>query len=92
MSILQSIPDWEYHGIMVSYAPTEAQLIAVNKLTSRVGCFSRYLCVRGHKLIDSDTANKCYSPLALPDINIHYVSVPNRQTEFQLDLQSLLAL
>ena len=54
MSILQSIPDWEYHGIIVSYAPTEAQLIAVNKLTSRDGWFSRYLCVRGHRLIDSE--------------------------------------
>lgn len=92
MSILQSIPDWEYHGIIVSYAPTEAQLIAVNKLTSRDGWFSRYLCVRGHRLIDSETADKHYHPLALPDINIHYVAVPNRQTEFQLDLQSLLAL
>ena len=41
MSILQSNPNWEYHGIIVSYAPTEAQLIAVNKLTSRDGWFSR---------------------------------------------------
>ena len=43
-------------------------------------------------MIDSETADKHYHPLALPDINIHYVAVPNRQTEFQMDLQSLLAL
>ena len=92
MSILQSNPNWEYHGVIVSYAPTEAQLIAVNKLTSGDGWFSRYLYVRGHRLIDSETADKYYRPLALPDINIHYVAVPNRQTEFQMDLQSLLAL
>ncbi len=41
---------------------------------------------------NSETADKYYRPLALPDINIHYVAVPNRQTEFQMDLQSLLAL
>jgi len=92
MSILQSCPDWEYHGIVVSYEPTDAQLIAVNKLTSRDAAFSRYLYARGHKMIASSRANEYYKPLALPTIQIHYVAVPNRQAEYQMDLRDLLSI
>ena len=92
LSILQSLPEWEYHGVIVSYDPTGSQLVVASKLTSRDASFSRYLCAKKHKLISSSIANKYYAPLALPDVNIHYVAVPDRQNEYQVDLRELLRL
>ena len=92
LSILQSLPEWEYHGVIVSYEPTGSQLVVASKLTSRDASFSRYLCAKKHKLISSSIANKYYAPLALPDVNIHYVAVPDRQNEYQVDLRELLRL
>lgn len=48
-SILQSLPEWEYHGVIVSYEPTGSQLVVASKLTSRAASFSRYLCTKKHK-------------------------------------------
>lgn len=76
----------------VSYEPTGSQLVVASKLTSRDASFSRYLCAKKHKLISSSIANKYYAPLALPDVNIHYVAVPDRQNEYQVDLRELLRL
>lgn len=92
LSILQSLPEWEYHGVIVAYEPTGSQLVVASKLTSRDASFSRYLCAKKHKLISSSIANKYYAPLALPDVNIHYVAVPDRQNEYQVDLRELLRL
>lgn len=92
LSILQSLPEWEYHRVIVSYEPTGSQLVVASKLTSRDASFSRYLCAKKHKLISSSIANKYYAPLALPDVNIHYVAVPDRQNEYQVDLRELLRL
>ena len=50
------------------------------------------LFAKKHKLISSSIANKYYAPLALPDVNIHYVAVPDRQNEYQVDLRELLRL
>lgn len=92
LSILQSLPEWEYHGVIVSYEPTDNQLVVASKLTSRDASFSKYLCTKKHKLISSSIANKYYAPLALPDINIHYVAVPDRKNEYQVDLRELIRL
>lgn len=67
---------------IVSYEPTGSQLVVASKLTSRDASFSRYLFAKKHKLISSSIANKYYAPLALPDVNIHYVAVPDRQNEY----------
>lgn len=92
LGILQTLPDWEYHGVIVSYEPTDNQLVYASKLTSRDASFSRYLCAKKHKQISSSIANNFYAPLALPDITIHYVAVPDRKNEFQVDLRELLNL
>ena len=68
LSILQSLPEWEYHGVIVSYEPTGSQLVVASKLTSRAASFSRYLCTKKHKLISSSIANKYYAPLADRDM------------------------
>lgn len=92
MSILLSHPDWEIHGVIVSYEPTENQLISVNKLTSQDAGFSKYLFTKGHKEITAERLAKYYAPMAMPSITIHYVAVPERKTEYQMTLSELLNL
>lgn len=92
MSILQTQPNWEVHGIIVSYEPTENQLMMVNKLSSLDASFSKYLITKGHKEILAKRANRYYAPLAMPDITIHYVAVPDRKTEYQMTLKDLVNL
>lgn len=92
LSILQTQPDWEYHGVIVSYAPTENQLMLVNKLSSRDASFSRYLYTKGHKKITVEMSRRYYHPMAVPNLVIHYVAVPNRKTEYQMSLNDLVKL
>ncbi len=92
VSMQQTQPNWEYHGIIASYKPTMDQLIGINKLTSNDAKFSKHLISKKHKMIKGEIANNYYKPLAIPDIEIHYVGVPNRNNEFQLDLKSLLSM
>lgn len=92
LGILQTKPNWEIHGVIVSYEPTENQLITVNKLTSQDASFSKYLFTKGHKTITAERSNKFYAPMAMPDITIHYVAVPGRHTEFQMSLNDLVKL
>lgn len=92
MSILQSQPDWEIHGVIVSFEPTENQIISVNKLTSKDASFSKYLFTKGHKVITAEMSKGHYAPMAMPDITIHYVAVPKRKTEYQMTLSELLNL
>lgn len=33
-----------------------------------------------------------YAPMAMPDITIHYVAVPDRKTKYQMTLSELLKL
>lgn len=91
-SILQTQVDWEYHGVIVSYEPTDRQLDALNKLSSNDGRFAKTLCAKRHKLIRNELAQKYYHPLSIPDLNIHYVAVPNRNPEYELDMQTLINL
>lgn len=90
MSILQAKPNWEYHGVIVSYEPSEMQLTNVNKLTSKDAKFSSYLYVRKCKEIKASVANHFYRPLDLPDICVHYVAVPKRKIEHQVSLRELM--
>ena len=92
MRILQSQPDWEIHGVIVSFEPTENQIISVNKLTSKDASFSKYLFTKGHKVITAEMSKGHYAPMAMPDITIHYVAVPKRKTEYQMTLSELLNL
>ena len=92
MSILQTQPDWEIHGVIVSFEPTENQIISVNKLTSKDASFSKYLFTKGHKVITAEMSKVHYAPMAMPDITIHYVAVPERKTEYQMTLSELLNL
>ena len=39
-----------------------------------------------------ENANKYYHPLSIPDLNIHYVAVPDRQTEYEMDMHTLINL
>lgn len=91
-SILQTQVDWEYHGVIVSYEPTDRQLDALNKLSSNDGRFAKTLCAKRHKVIRNELAQKYYHPLSIPDLNIHYVAVPNRNPEYELDMQTLINL
>ncbi len=92
LSILQTKPEWELHGVVVSYAPTIAQLTGVNKLDGNEARFSRQLCSRHHLDIKGAKASSFYRPLAIPDFTIHYVAVPDFQTEYSIDLQTLIEL
>lgn len=92
LSILQTQPDWEIHGVIVSFEPTENQLISVNKLTSKDANFSKYLFTKGHKVITAEMSKVHYAPMAMPDITIHYVAVPERKTEYQMTLRELVNL
>lgn len=78
--------------VIVSYEPTGNQLMMVNKLSSLDASFSKYLVTKGHKEIKAERANKFYAPMAMPDITIHYVAVPDRKTEYQMDLGDLVRL
>lgn len=91
MSILQAKPDWEYHGVIVSYEPTKGQIINVSKLTSRDAKFSSYLYMRKHKQIKASVACNFYKPLDLPDICVHYVAVPGRKNEHQVSIRDLMS-
>ena len=44
------------------------------------------------KVIKKENANKYYHPLSIPDLNIHYVAVPDRQTEYEMDMHTLINL
>ena len=92
LSILQTQPDWEFHGVIVSYAPTDNQLMLVNKLTSCDASFSRYLYTKGHKEISVEISRRFYHPMAVPNLIIHYVAVPDRKTEYQMTLNDLIKL
>lgn len=91
-SILQTHLDWEYHGVIVSFKSTDIQLVAVNKLNSNDGRFAKALTSLNHKVIKKENANKYYYPLSIPDLNIHYVAVPDRQTEYEMDMHTLINL
>lgn len=91
-SILQTSPEWEIHGVIVSYEPTIGQITFVNKLTSRDASFSKHLIETGHKKITAEMARKYYKPMAVPDITFHYVAVPERQPEYQMSLTDLIKL
>lgn len=90
MSILQAKPNWEYHGVIVTYEPTEGQFMNVSKLTSRDAKFSSYLYTRKRKQIKASVACNFYKPLDLPDICVHYVAVPDRKKEHQVSLRDLM--
>lgn len=90
MSILQSKPNWEYHGVIVSYEPTMEQLACLCKLTSRDAKFSSYLCVKKHKQISALLGCRYYKPLDFPNMFIHYVPVPERKRDIKVNLRDLL--
>lgn len=90
--MLQTRPDWEYHGLIVSYEPTMSQLVSINKLRSNDARFSLYLSKNKHKLINGKYAERFYKPLAIPNLTIHYVGVPNRQPIYQLGLDAIVGL
>lgn len=73
----------------MSYEPTDRQLDALNKLSSNDGRFAKTLCAKRHKVIRNELSQKYYHPLSIPDQNIHYVAVPNRNPEYELDMQTL---
>lgn len=91
-SILQTRPDWEIHGVIVSFEPTQSQIVMINKLTTMDASFSRNLYTKGHKEITAEMSKRHYAPMAMPDITIHYVAVPDRQVEYQIKIDDLVKL
>lgn len=71
--ILQTQPDWEVHGLIVSFLPSSERLVNVNKLHGAFAKFASYLYVQKHKDLDKSICDKMYYPLQVPNFRIHYL-------------------
>lgn len=94
-SILSSIQGYkseEYKpvGIIVSFEPTQEQLTNCSKIQDRR---SSFVITLNHRKFYSMPADKCdqfFCPLAVGNFDIYYVAVPNRQTSFSIDINTII--
>lgn len=91
-NMLQTRPNWEYHGVIVSYEPSIEKLVGLKKLTNNEARFAQALCALRHKDFYGNIANSYYYPLDMPDLRFHYIGVPNRQNTYNIPIQTLVNL
>lgn len=92
LSVLQTKPNWEIHGVIASYEPSTEKLAGIKDLTSYDAKFSRSIYVTKHKDLGKSLCDQFYKPLSVPQMRIHYVGVPQKQQRYQISIDELLAL
>lgn len=77
-------------GLIVSFEPTQEQLTNISKIQDKRSSFAIEL---NSKKFYPMPANKCdhfFCPLAVGNFDIYYVAVPNRQTSFSVDINTII--
>lgn len=82
--------EYKYIGLIVSFEPTQEQLASYGKLTDRGASFVIRLNHDKRYLMPAANCNTYFHPLAVDDFNIYYVPVPNRQTTFSVDINTII--
>lgn len=91
-AILQHTPDWEIHGLIVSYEPSTERLVEISKSDNYSNHFSRNIYSKKHITLDKSRCRSNYYPLNVPSFCIHYLGVPDRQQTYTIDVKELLKL
>lgn len=91
-SILQTLPNWEVHGLIVSYAPSTERLVNISKEKSVQAQFSSYIYSQKHKVLLKNMCDRMYYPLDVPSFCIHYLGVPYMQQKYSIGIEDILKL
>lgn len=92
MSSLQcfDISDFKTIGLIVSFEPTDEQITNLSKNEDRKSSFAMSLQANKKYIMPAYRTNKFFYPLNVGDIDLYYVSVPNRQVTYAVNMQSWL--
>ena len=92
LSTLQgfNINDYKYIGLIVSFEATQEQLTTISKKDNAEASFAISLNSNKYYSMPADKCDNFYNHLAVGRFDIYYISVPNRQTSFTVDVNSFL--
>lgn len=92
LSCIQGYKQEEFKpiGIIVSFEPTQEQLTSISKIQDIRSSFALILNSNRFYPISEDKCNQYFCPLAVGNFDIYYIAVPNRQTSFSIDINTII--
>ena len=84
--------DYKPIGLIISFEPTQEQLTNISKIldTDRRASFALTLNSNRFYPMPADRCNSYFCPLAVGNFDIYYIAVPNRQTTFSVDINTII--